>query len=613
MCGIFGYLGPKSAANIVLEGLKRLEYRGYDSIGIATLDKSSIKHYCSVGKVSVLEEDIKSIALPGNIGIGHTRWATHGEPTKENAHPHHDCSNKVFIVHNGIIENYLELKVELEKDGHTFCSQTDSEVVAHLVEMYLSLKMTMMDAILKTASRLIGSYALCVVSEHEPGKLFAIKKSSPLMIGRNKDEFFFSSDVAPILKHTREVVYLDDNEMAILDYVKSSINVYDKKGKQVKKESVELNINIEDVEKGSYDYYMKKEIHEQPASIIRTFEGRCDVEKGDIRFFNLNISNNELVSMNRIVIVACGTSLHAGLVGEFFLEKFANTPVEVEYAAEFRYRNPIIDARTLVIAITQSGETADTLAAVDEAKNKGATVVAITNVPGSTVTREAHGVVFTRAGLEIGVASTKAFTAQIAALYMFSIYMARIKWVITAEVASHLIQELYNLPSLIEEVFLSEKHIRKIAEKYFKSSHYLYMGRGIGFPVALEGALKMKEISYIHAEGYSAAEMKHGPIALIDEKMPVVVIALKGRSYDKILSNISEVKARKGIVIAIATKGDKDIEALVDDVIYIPDTEEELTAILSVIPFQLLAYDTAVLRGCHVDQPRNLAKSVTVE
>jgi len=611
MCGIFAYIGNRPAVNVVISGLKRLEYRGYDSIGITTVDKILYTYKC-VGKVSEMEAVVGDKNLVGKIGIGHTRWATHGQPTAVNAHPHLDAEGKISIVHNGIIENYQVLKKELESEGQVFLSQTDSEVIVHLIAKYYGKKKDLEKAFVKTIKRLEGAFAICMVSEYKPDTIYAIRKASPLIIGIGEnEEFFCSSDIAPILKYTKQILYLDENEYAVL--TKKHLDIKDLNGHVLPKSIVKTAINLEDVSKGHYEFYMMKEIHEQPESIIRTIEDRCIKETGDVMLHSINVSFNDLLTINRIVITACGTSLHAGLVGEFFIEKFAKLPVEVEYAAEFRYRNPIIDSKTLVLAISQSGETADTLAAVAEANSKGAMVIAICNVQGSTITREAHGVIYTKAGLEIGVASTKAFTAQITALYMFTIYMARIKWLISKESRIHLINKLYEVPELIREIFKDEDHIFDIANKYYKSDHFLYLGRGIGFPVALEGALKMKEISYIHAEGYSAAEMKHGPIALIDENMPVVVIALKGRSYEKILSNISEVKARKGIVIAIATKGDISITERVDDVIYIPDTEEELSSILAVVPLQLLAYYAAVLRGCHVDQPRNLAKSVTVE
>ncbi|MDD5455864.1 MAG: glutamine--fructose-6-phosphate transaminase (isomerizing) [Candidatus Margulisbacteria bacterium] len=610
MCGIFAYIGHRPAVNVIINGLKKLEYRGYDSIGISILD-GSLSTYKCIGKVCQLEEKLSEKKIDGKVGIGHTRWATHGEPTEINAHPHINKSGKIALVHNGIIENFQVLKKELIDEGYVFRSQTDSEVIVHLVDKYYKETKDIELAFVKTIKQLDGSYAICLVSEFAPGKIFAVRKGSPLIIGIGDKECFCSSDISPILKYTKQILYLDEEEYAVL--TKNQLDIKDFKGNLKPKKVVKSAINIEDVSKGTYDFFMMKEIHEQPDSIIKTIEGRCDIETGNITLNSLNISYFQLLNINRIVITACGTSLHAGLVGEFFLEKLAHIPVEVEYAAEFRYRNPIIDNKTMVLAISQSGETADTLAAVTEAKSKGAMVISICNVQGSTITRESDGVIYTKAGIEIGVASTKAFTAQITALYMFSIYLARIKWLIARNDRSRLIKQLFELPSLIKEVFLSEDEIFKIANKYYKSDNFLFLGRGIGFPVAMEGALKMKEISYIHAEGYSAAEMKHGPIALIDENMPVVVIALKGRSYEKILSNISEVKARKGIVIAIATKGDSSIKQKVDDVIYIPDTEEELTAILSVIPLQLLAYYAAVLRGCHVDQPRNLAKSVTVE
>ncbi len=611
MCGIFGYIGEKEACSEIICGLKKLEYRGYDSIGVATLnDKLSI--YKNIGKVSEMEKTITDLNLKGNVGIGHTRWATHGKPAECNAHPHFDKEKKIVIVHNGIIENYQELKDDLMSDGYEFTSETDSEVVVHLISACYKKEKNIEKAFLYAIKRLEGAYAICCISEYEKDKMFVARNTSPLLIGIGEgDENFCASDVTPILKHTKNIIYLDDNEYAIV--TKKDVVVKDLKAKVVEKEIIKSNINVEDVEKGAYDFYMMKEIHEQPESIINTITNRCFIDEGKVHFDSLNINNQDLLNINRIVITACGTSLHAGLVGEFYLEKFAQVPVEVEYAAEFRYRNPIIDSKTLVIAITQSGETADTLAAIREAKQKGARVISICNVPGSTITRESDGVIYTKAGVEIGVASTKAFTTQVTALYMFSIFLARIKWIISKNEAKHLITKLYELPDQIRRILIKETHIYDIANKYYTKPSFLYLGRGINFPVALEGALKMKEISYIHAEGYSAAEMKHGPIALIDENMPVVVVALKSRSYEKIISNISEVKARQGKVIAIATEGDKNIKSLVDDVIYIPDCEEELSAILSVIPLQLLAYYSAILRGCHVDQPRNLAKSVTVE
>ncbi len=610
MCGIFGYIGDKEASEKIITGLKKLEYRGYDSIGVATMnDKLAI--FKNVGKVSDLEEKICSKNLKGTTGIGHTRWATHGAPTEINAHPHYDKDQKIVIVHNGIIENYQELRDDLIKDGYKFVSQTDSEVIVHLIAACYAKSNNIEESFIYAVKRLQGTYAICCISEYDPSRMFLAKKSSPLLIGVGEGENYCASDVSPILKHTRNIIYLDDNEYAMLST--DSVVVKNYKGVVVEKEIVKSTINIDDVEKGTYDFYMMKEIHEQPESIINTITNRCFIDEGKVNFDFIGINNNELLNINRIVITACGTSLHAGLVGEFFLEKFAQVPVEVEYAAEFRYRNPIIDSKTLVIAISQSGETADTLAAVVEAKQKKARIISICNVPGSTITRESDGVIYTKAGVEIGVASTKAFTTQITALYMFSIFLARIKWIINKEEAKNLLTKLYEIPELIRRILLKKDHIYTIACKYYTKPSFLYLGRGISFHVAQEGALKMKEISYIHAEGYSAAEMKHGPIALIDENMPVVVVALKNRSYEKIASNISEVKARQGKVIAIATEGDTNIKNLVDDVIYIPDCEEELSAILSVIPLQLLAYYTAILRGCHVDQPRNLAKSVTVE
>ncbi|MEK6558158.1 MAG: glutamine--fructose-6-phosphate transaminase (isomerizing), partial [Candidatus Margulisiibacteriota bacterium] len=514
MCGIFAYIGKRPAANVVISGLKKLEYRGYDSLGISTLS-GKLNTYKCVGKVSELEEEISDKKLNGKVGIGHTRWATHGEPTAINAHPHLDREGKISIVHNGIIENYQLLKTELISKGIIFISQTDSEVIVHLVSLYYRESGNMEQAFVKMIQRLEGSYAICMISEHMPNQIIACRKNSPLIIGVGEHENMCSSDIAPILNYTKQIIYLDEAEYALVTAEDVIVKTFD--GKRKEKEIIKSSINVEDVSKGHYDFYMMKEIHEQPRSIIETIQGRCDIESGEVKLQFLNVSNSQLLNINRIVITACGTSLHAGLVGEFYLEKFAAIPVEVEYAAEFRYRNPIIDTKTLVLAISQSGETADTLAAVAEAKSKGAMVIAICNVHGSTITRECDGVIFTKAGQEIGVASTKAFTAQITALYMFAIFLARIKWIISKDTASHLLKQLFHIPTLVSEIFAHEDEIIRIANKYYKSDHFLYLGRGIGFPVALEGALKMKEISYIHAEGYSAAEMKHGPIALIDE------------------------------------------------------------------------------------------------
>ncbi len=611
MCGIFGYLGKRNASPIIVEGLKGLEYRGYDSAGIATIHRDHLDLRKTAGKVDVLKKLIQEKPMEGTVGVGHTRWATHGEPTDLNSHPQLDCKKQLCVIHNGIIENYVQIKEELLSEGHCFISDTDTEVIAHLIEKFYTDN-NFEEAVLQAIRKLKGAYAIGVIHINHPDQIIVARKGSPLLIGFGKNEYFIASDIAPILKYTKKVVYLDDFQLANIQ--RGYVVFKNGDGELVKKTPIEVDMEIEVAEKEGFDYFMMKEIFEQPRAISDTLAGRYDAEKGEIFFYKLTMSNRELLNINRIVITACGTSLNAGLIGEFFLEKFANVPVEVEFAAEFRYRNPIIDHRTLVLAISQSGETADTIAAVIEAKNKGAMVLSICNVVNSTITRESHGVIYTRAGIEIGVASTKAFSTQIIALYMFALYLGQIKWSIEPKELIERLKELIALPHRIQQELLDDHdEIKRIARKYHQTRNFLYLGRGIGFPVAMEGALKMKEISYIHAEGYSAAEMKHGPIALIDEDMPVVVIATQHRAYEKILSNISEVKARKGKVIAVATKGDKKIKEFVDDVIYIPDSSEELGAILEVIPLQLLAYYSAVLRGCHIDQPRNLAKSVTVE
>lgn len=610
MCGIFGYIGKQDCVSMIVDGLHKLEYRGYDSAGVTTInDEGVLKVTKCVGKISALEEELKENPLEGSIGLGHTRWATHGETTHDNCHPHLDCTSQIALVHNGIIENYTSLRQELTNKGHVFTSETDTEVLAHIIEENYdgSLESSVIDAL----RNVDGTYAFGVISTNDPGKIIAGKNASPLIVGFGENEYFIASDISAMLKHTRDVVYLDDKELVIL--TKDGIEFKDVDGNVLQKEVITVDMDPTTAEKDGYPHFMAKEIHEQSHAIIDTYTGRADKVNGKVILDGLDLSHRELAAFNRIVITACGTSLHAGLVGEFLLEKFANLPTEVEYAAEFRYRNPIIDEKTLIIAISQSGETADTIAAIKEAKGKGATVVSICNVMNSTIARESHGVLYTRAGLEIGVASTKAFTTQIILLYLLALYLGDVRYNLSSDEIRGLLDELDALPGKVENIFKADKKIIQICKKYYATKNFLYLGRGIGFPVALEGALKLKEISYIHAEGYSAAEMKHGPIALIDEYMPVVVIALKGRSYEKVMGNIEEVKARRGIVIAIATEGDAEIAKKVNEVIYIPDTVEELTSVLSVIPLQILAYHIAVMRGCNVDQPRNLAKSVTVE
>ncbi len=609
MCGIFGYIGDKEALPFILEGLKKLEYRGYDSAGVATLDKGKLFVSKCVGKIFDLEEMLKQKPIGGEIGIGHTRWATHGRPSHLNSHPHEDCSGKIVVVHNGIIENYLEIRRELAENGHKFSSTTDTEVIAHLIEEYFDGNL--FQAVANALKRVRGSYALAVISEHQPDKIIVARHGSPLIIGFGEKESFISSDIPALLKYTGKIIKLENGQIGIVAPEESE--VFDCEGKSTDKKIELVSWDPESAEKGGYSHFMLKEIHEQPNAIRKTIEGRVEAENHKIHFDELNLTNEEIRKINRVVFTACGTSWHAGLVGEYLFEQFAKLPSEVEYAAEFRYRHPIIDENTLVIAITQSGETADTLGAVWEAKSQNAKVISVCNVAGSSIARESHGVVYTNAGPEIGVASTKAFTTQLAVIYLLAILFGKIRGIIDEADALKLINDLIEIPNKLEEVLHQEGEIEALAEKFYKANNALYLGRGKGFPIALEGALKLKEVSYIHAEGYPAAEMKHGPIALIDQNMPVVVLALAGRRYEKILGNIEEVKARGGIVVAVATRGDKLTTEKADEIVYIPKTTEALSPILAVVPLQLLAYYIALKRGCHVDQPRNLAKSVTVE
>jgi glucosamine--fructose-6-phosphate aminotransferase (isomerizing) len=609
MCGIFGYIGDKEATPFLIEGLKKLEYRGYDSAGIATLDQGKLFVAKCVGKITDLEKLLSQKPIGGQIGIGHTRWATHGRPSYLNSHPHEDCSGKIVIVHNGIIENYLELRRELVDQGHKFKSTTDTEVIAHLIEE--NFKGSLLKSVTKALARVRGSYAIAVISEHEPEKIIVARHGSPLIVGFGNDEFFVSSDIPAMLKYTGKIIKLENDEIG--EVKKNQFKLYNLKGKSIKRKTELVSWDSESAEKGGYPHFMLKEIHEQPNAIRKTIEGRIEAESHKIHFDELNLSDEEIRKINRVVFTACGTSWHAGLVGEYLFEQFAKLPTEVEYAAEFRYRHPIIDENTLVLAITQSGETADTLGAVWEAKAQNAKVISICNVIGSSVARESHGVVYTNAGPEIGVASTKAFTTQLTVIYLLAVLFGKRRGVISDNEATKFINDLIEIPQKIEQALSQEKEIKKIAEKFYQANNALYLGRGKGFPIALEGALKLKEVSYIHAEGYPAAEMKHGPIALIDQNMPVVCLALAGRRYEKILGNIEEVKARGGMVIAVASEGDASITEKVDEVIYIPKTSEALSPILAVVPLQLFAYYIAVKRGCHVDQPRNLAKSVTVE
>ncbi len=608
MCGIIGYVGKEKAVPLLLEGLKRLEYRGYDSAGIAVLEDQGLIYEKCAGKISALEALLKDKKFNSTSGMAHTRWATHGEPTDENAHPHLDCKGNIAVVHNGIIENYRSLRKLLIRKGHKFTSDTDTEILAHLIEEYYDGDL--LEATQAALSQVEGTYGIAVICKDNPHQIVAARNGSPLVIGTGKGENFVASDVAAILRHTNRVVYLEDKEVALVDPDNFIISTVDKT--EVTPQIQEISWTLDQIEKGGFPHFMLKEIFEQPTTLRNTIRGRLNYEEGTARLNGLNLQYEELHLINRIIISACGTAWHAALVGEYMIEDAALIPVEVEYASEFRYRSPIINEGTIVLLISQSGETTDTQAALREAKRKGATVLGICNVVGSTIARETDGGVYIHAGPEIGVASTKAFTSQMMVLSLVSLLLARMR-TMSLERGREIIDAIYKLPDQVEQILKNDSYIKSIAEKYYQKNNFLYLGRGFNFPIALEGALKLKEISYIHAEGYPAAEMKHGPIALIDENMPVVVVALKDKVHEKVLSNIAEIKARKGKVIAVATQGDNEIADKVDHVIYIPHTLEVLTPILSVIPLQLLAYHMAVLRGCDVDQPRNLAKSVTVE
>ena len=608
MCGIVGYIGDKKAAPILINGIRRLEYRGYDSSGISIIENNKMFCEKSVGFISELEKKIDGKFNEGTVGIVHTRWATHGAPTIENAHPHLDCTGNISIVHNGIIENYNYLRSKLKKEGHVFKSETDSEVIAHLVESHFDGLLE--DAVRAALNEVDGAYGLAIISLDDPGKLIAARRGSPLIVGVGEGEHYITSDVAAILEYTKEVVYLDDNEIAVL--TRENMRTTDVNNVQIDKKIDEVQWNLDKIEKGGYEHFMLKEIYEQPQSLHDAMLGRFEKDGNHVRLGGLIDKKNELRKIRRIIIVACGTSWHSGLIGEYMIEEHLEIPVEVEYASEFRYRNPVIEPDTMVIAISQSGETADTLAAIHEARKKGAIILSICNVVGSSIAREADCGIFLHAGPEIGVASTKAFTSQIAVLSLLTLFMARIRGKenkLNAELAS----KLKELPKQVQSILDNKDRITEIAELYKDSDNCLYLGRGYNYPVALEGALKLKEISYIHAEGYPAAEMKHGPIALIDKNMPVVVVATTDKVYSKILSSIEEVRARGGKVIAIASEQNSEIAELVDHVLYIPETIDALVPILAVIPLQLLAYHMAVMRGCNVDKPRNLAKSVTVE
>jgi glucosamine--fructose-6-phosphate aminotransferase (isomerizing) len=615
MCGIVAYLGKKEAYPILIKGLHRLEYRGYDSAGIALLNKDEdIRLYKCKGKVLDLEQFAGGKNISGTLGVGHTRWATHGVPDDKNAHPHFSESGNLVIIHNGIIENYASLKKELQNRGHVFKSDTDTEVLVYLIEnIQKNEGVDLFTAVMTALNQVIGAYAIVILSKDNPDLMIGAKKGSPLVVGVGQDnEFFIASDATPIIEYTRNVVYLNDEEIVLLE-----------RGKEIKIKTIknqdktpyvqELEMQLETIEKGGFDHFMLKEIHEQPRSIRDNMRGRLNIGLREVTLGGIIDYQSKILNANRIVIVACGTSWHAGLVGEYLIEDLARIPVEVEYASEFRYRNPIITEKDLVIAISQSGETADTLAAIELAKSKGATIFGICNVVGSSIARATHAGSYTHAGPEIGVASTKAFTAQVTVLTLMALVFAHKKGTISEQKYQQLLFGLDAIPSLIERMLKTDEQVRYISSIYKDANNFLYLGRSYNFPIALEGALKLKEISYIHAEGYPAAEMKHGPIALIDENMPVVVIAPNKGAYEKILSNVQEVKARGGKIIAIVTEGDRDVAELADHVIEIPETEEELTPLISVIPLQLLAYHIAIMRGCNVDQPRNLAKSVTVE
>lgn len=612
MCGIVAYVGNREAYPLILKGLKRLEYRGYDSSGIALLENGKLNIYKKKGKVSDLESELNGKQLPATIGIGHTRWATHGEPNDVNAHPHYSNNRRLSIIHNGIIENYASIKQNLIKKGHVFLSDTDTEVLIHFIEDIQQETGDSLESAVKLALKeVVGAYAIVVMSIDHPGQLIAARKGSPLVIGIGEDEYFFASDATPIVEYTKDVVYLDDYEVAVISEGRLSIQNLD--SQETIPYIQKLEMELETIEKGGYDHFMIKEIFEQPRSIADSMRGRLRADDAHLQLGGLNDYLDKLAQTDRLVLIGCGTSWHAGLVAEYLFEELARINVEVEYASEFRYRNPVIKENDIVIAISQSGETADTLAAIELAKSKGATIFGVCNVVGSSIARATHAGAYTHAGPEIGVASTKAFTAQVTVLTLMAIAVAKRKGTISEETYRQLLIELETIPAKVEKVFNNASKIKEIAFIFTYARNFIYLGRGLNFPVALEGALKLKEISYIHAEGYPAAEMKHGPIALIDEDMPVVFLATKDSSYEKIVSNIQEVKARKGRVIAIVTEGDTLIPGMVDFVIEVPNTHEILTPLVSVIPLQLLSYYIAVMRGRNVDQPRNLAKSVTVE
>ncbi|SNS43633.1 glutamine--fructose-6-phosphate transaminase [Belliella buryatensis] len=613
MCGIVAYVGQQEALPIIIKGLKRLEYRGYDSAGVALIDKRGLNVYKKKGKVSELENHLLGQGdLHSTIGIGHTRWATHGEPNDVNAHPHYSSSEKFAMIHNGIIENYDVLKTDLKNRGYTFQSETDSEVFMKFIEdIHKNNNCSLEEAVRLALHKVVGAYAIVIMNIEEPDTLIAARKGSPLVIGVGKNEYFLASDATPIIEYTNQVIYLDDYEIAVIR--DGSLQIKTIENVETNPYINQLEMELEAIEKGGYEHFMLKEIFEQPRSIADCMRGRLDAKNGRLVLGGLRDYMNKFQNADRIIITACGTSWHAGLVAEYLFEEFARIPVEVEYASEFRYRNPVISEKDFVIAISQSGETADTLAAIELAKSKGATIFGVCNVVGSSIARATHAGSYTHAGPEIGVASTKAFTAQISVLTMMALMLGYQRGTLTESKYVQLLNELETIPGKVERTLKMNPNIEAISAEYKNARNFLYLGRGYNFPVALEGALKLKEISYIHAEGYPAAEMKHGPIALIDEEMPVVFIATKDNSYEKVVSNIQEVKARKGKIIAVVTEGDTVVRGMADHVLEVPDTAEAFVPLLSVIPLQILSYHIAVMRGCNVDQPRNLAKSVTVE
>lgn len=614
MCGIVAYIGKKEAYPIVIKGLKRLEYRGYDSAGIALLDQGVINLYKRQGKVANLEAFAKGENTKGHAGIGHTRWATHGLPNDVNAHPHSSTDGKITLIHNGIIENYNSLKEELLSRGYVFKSETDTEVLVHLIDdIQKNEQVSIAEAVRLALHSVVGAYAIVVLSKENPNQLVAARKSSPLVVGIGTEgDFYLASDATPIVEYTKRVVYLEDEEIAVVD-LNDGLKIFNIGNQEITPYIQQLEMQLEALEKGGFEHFMLKEIYEQPRSITDCFRGRLNAAEGWVSLGGVTEYEQKIINAPRIIMIACGTSWHACLVGEYLIEDLARINVEVEYASEFRYRNPIITENDVVLAVSQSGETADTMAALELAKSKGATILGICNVVGSSISRITDAGSYTHAGPEIGVASTKAFTAQVTVLTLMALSLAHKKGTISESKFHALLTELEGIPAKVQRILEKNKHIEAIAEVYKNATNALYLGRGSSFPVALEGALKLKEISYIHAEGYPAAEMKHGPIALIDEEMPVFVIATKGTSYEKVVSNIQEVKARKGKIVAIVTEGDTQVRDLADHIIEIPDTDEHLVPLLATIPLQLLSYHIAVMRNCNVDQPRNLAKSVTVE